>query len=218
MMGPDVLREIVGIVADTKQYGLTQDASSQFYEPWGHLPFSTMAFVVRTANDPAAFAPALRESVRALDPDLPLSLVRRLEDLLAESIAPQRFATILLGTFAAAALFLAAIGLYGVLASAVGQRTLEIGVRMAHGARPRDVLWMFIRQGLGLALAGAAIGLACAVALARLMAAMLFGVQPADAVTLAAVPIAIAAVAALGSVVPACRAMHVDAVVALRGQ
>ena len=126
--------------------------------------------------------------------------------------------TILLGTFAASALSLAVIGLYSVLAYAVGQRTLEIGVRMAHGARAADVLWMFVREGLGLALAGSAIGLACSLGLTRLMSALLFGVKPADPATLAAVTLAVTSTAVLASLVPACRATRVDAVAALRGE
>ncbi len=218
MMGPNVMREIIGIVADTKQYGLAEDTTSQFYEPYGQLPFSAMTLIVRTDNDPVGVAPALRDTVRALDPDLPVGQVRRLEDLLAQSIGPERFSTLLLATFSTSALLLAAIGLYGVLASAVGQRTLEIGVRMAHGARPGNVLWMFIREGLCLALAGSIIGIACALCLTRLIATMLFGVQPADPLTLASVPLAVTAVALLASLVPASRAMRIDAVAALRGE
>lgn len=144
--------------------------------------------------------------------------MRTLADLLERSIGPQRFSALPLGAFAASALSLAVIGLYGVLASAVTQRTLEIGVRMAHGARPANVLWMFVREGLGLTLAGTAIGLAGALVLARLMTAMLFGIEPTDPATLMLVPLALLAVAALASLVPAFRAMRIDAVVALRGE
>jgi putative ABC transport system permease protein len=217
-MEPTGWREVVGVVADTKQYGLAQDTSNQFYEPYGQLPFSMMTLVVRTDGDPASVAPALRSTVHALDPDLPIGQVRTLGDLLAQSVGRERFSMFLLGTFAASALLLAVIGLYGVLACAVGQRTLEIGVRMAHGARPGDVLWMFVREGLGLALAGAAIGLAGALVLTRLMTAMLFGVEPADPATLTLVPLALVAAATLASLVPAYRAMRIDAVVALRAE
>jgi putative ABC transport system permease protein len=173
---------------------------------------------VRTDNNPASVAPALRDTVRALDPDLPVGQVRRLEDLLAESIGPQRFSTLLLGTFAVSALFLAAIGLYGVLACAVRQRTFEIGVRMAHGARPGDVLWMFVREGICLALTGATIGIAGALVLTRLMTTILFGVEPTDPAPLTLVPLALVAVSTLASLVPAYRAMRIDAVAALRGE
>lgn len=218
MMGPDVWREVVGIVADTRQYGLTEDSTSQFYEPYGQLPFSMMTLIIRTAGDPAGVTPALREAVRTLDPDLPVGQVRTLEDLVAQSISRERFSAFLMSTFAASALALAVIGLYGVLAYAVGQRRLEIGVRLALGARPVDVLRMFVREGFGLALAGTAIGIAGALALSRLMTSMLFGVDPADPATLTLVPVALLAAAVLASLLPAYRAMRTDSVLALRGE
>jgi len=208
----------VGIVADTKHYSLTSDTTNQFYEPYGQLSFSIMTLVVRTDSTPAGVAPALRDAVRTLDPDLPIGQLRTLDDLLAQSIGPQRFSARLLGTFAASALFLAVIGLYGALAYAVGQRTFEIGVRMALGARSGNVLWMFLREGLGLALAGAAAGLAGALVLTRLMTAMLFGIEPTDPVTLTLTPLILMAVAVLASLIPARRATRIDAVRALRGE
>ncbi len=217
-MGPEAWREVVGIVADTKQYGLTQDASNQFYEPYGQLTFSSMTLVVRTDGDSASVVPSVRDAVHALDPDLPIGGVRTLDDLVAESIGSQRFSTLLLGAFAAAALLLAVIGLYGVLAYAVGQRTLEIGVRMAHGARSGNVLAMFLREGFGLALVGTGLGLAGALLVTRLMASLLFGVEARDPATLALASITIVVVSTLASLVPAWRATRVDPVVALRGE
>jgi len=173
---------------------------------------------VRTDGDPASLTPALREVVRSLDPDLPVGQVRRLEDLLAQSTSSQRFSAILLGTFAGSALVLAVIGLYGVLAYAVGHRRFEIGVRMAHGARPGDVLWMFVREGLTLGMAGAAFGLAGALALTRLMASMLFGVEATDPTTLTLAPLLLIVAAGLASLIPAYRAMRIDPVAAIRGE
>jgi putative ABC transport system permease protein len=217
-MGHEEWQEVVGIVADTKHYSLTRDTTNQFYEPYGQLSFSIMTLVVRTDSTPAGVAPALRDAVRALDPDLPIGQLRALDDLLAQSIGPQRFSALLLGTFAASALFLAVIGLYGALAYAVGQRTLEIGVRMALGAQSGNVLWMFLREGLSLALAGAAVGLAGALVLTRLMTAMLFGIEPTDPATLTLAPLALVVVALLASLIPAYRAMRTNAVMALRGE
>ncbi len=217
-MGSDAWCEVVGVVVDTRQYGLRGDVTAQFYQPHAQEPFSGMTLVVRTDADPAAVTPALREAVRAIDPAVPVSQVRTLEDILGQATAPERFSMLLLGAFAASALLLAAIGLYGLLAYSVGQRRMEIGVRMAHGAKPRDVLWMFVREGIGLGLLGAAIGLAAALALARLIASLLFGVRPADPATLSVVFVSLVAAAALASLVPAYRAMRTDVVGALRAE
>ena len=125
---------------------------------------------------------------------------------------------VLLAAFAASALLLSAIGLYGLLVYSVGERRIEVGVRMAHGAKPRQVLWMFVREGIGLGLLGAAIGLAAARALSRLVASLLFGVEPTDPVTLSLVFVSLVAAAALASLVPAYRAMRTDVVGALRAE
>jgi putative ABC transport system permease protein len=217
-MGSDAWCEVVGVVVDTRQYGLRQEATAQFYQPYGQLPFPGMTLVVRTDGEPTMAVPALREAVRAIDPAVPVGRVRTLEELLAESTAYERFSMLLLSAFAAAALFLAGIGLYGLLAYAVSQRKVEIGVRMAHGARPCDVLWMFAREGVGLALLGAAIGLAGAVALTHLIASQLFGVAPTDPATLSLVPAALVAAAVVASLVPAYRAVRTDVVGALRSE
>jgi len=217
-MGPLAFREVVGIVADTKQYGLDHDGSSQFYEPYGQLAFSSLTLVVRTAGDPAALTTALRGAVRAIDPDVPVERVRRLDDLVAESLATERFSALLLGAFAASALFVAMIGLYGVMAYTVGQRTLEIGIRMAHGARPARVLGLVLGEGLGLTAAGIGLGLAAALAGGRLISSQLFGVTTTDPLAFTLGPAALLVVAAAACAVPAWRAARVDPIVALRAE
>jgi putative ABC transport system permease protein len=216
MGGGDAWREIVGVVVDTRQYGLRGDTTAQVYDPYGQRSFSAMVLIVRTAGDPSTVASALREAARAIDPAVPIGPVRTLDDFVAQATARERFSMLLLAAFAASALFLAAVGLYGLLAYRVSQRRFEIGVRMAYGARPRDVLWMFVREGVGLAALGAVIGLAAALALARLIASLLFGVAPSDPATLSAVAAGLLAAAALASLVPAWRAMRTDVVGALR--
>jgi putative ABC transport system permease protein len=209
-------REIVGIVADTKQYALTTDTTKQVYDPFAQHPMQGMTLVVRTASDPAGVAGPVRRAAASLDPDLPIGEMRTLSDLVAQSVAPERFSMLLLGAFAVSALFLAAIGLYSVISYSVSQRVNEVGIRMAHGARRGDIVWLVLREGLGLALLGVAIGLAGSVAAGRLMAGLLFHVPATDPATLAAVPAVLLAVAALACVVPAWRAARVDPIVTLR--
>lgn len=217
-MGREEWMEIVGIVGDTRQYGLRNDATAQLYQPYGQLPSGQMTLVVRTDGDPGSAVPVLREAVRAVDPAVPVAQVRALEDLLSEATARERFAMLLLGAFAALALLLAIVGLYGVLAYAVAMRRREIGVRVAHGARPRDVLWLFVREGVGLGLVGAAVGVAAALGLARLVASLLFGVEPTDPATIALTVVVLVAAAVLASLVPAHRAARTDVVGALRAE
>jgi putative ABC transport system permease protein len=217
-MGSDAWMEIVGIVGDTQQYGLRDDATAQLYQPYGQLPLGGMTLVVRTDGAPGTLVPALREAVRAVDPAVPVAPVRTLEDLLSEATARERFSMLLLGAFAALALFLAIVGLYGLLAYAVGLRRLEIAVRMAHGARPGDVLSMFVREGVGLGLVGAVIGVAAALGLGRLIASLLFGVEPTDPATIMLTLVSLVAAAVLASLVPAYRAMRTDVVGALRAE
>ncbi len=217
-MGSEAWCEVVGIVVDTRQYGLRGETTAQFYQPYAQQPFSGMTLVVRTDRGPAFVASVLREAVRAIDPAVPVGRIRTLDDVLAEATGRERFSMVLLAAFAASALLLSAIGLYGLLAYSVRQRRVEVGVRMAHGAKPRQVLWMFVREGIGLGLLGAAIGLAAAQGLARLVASLLFSVTPTDPVTLSLVFVSLVAAAALASLVPAYRAMRTDVVGALRAE
>ena len=170
----------------------------------------------RTEGDPAALAPAVRRESNAIDPAQPVYRVRTMEDVMANSIATQRLSATLLAFFAAIALVLAAVGIYGVMSYMVTQRRHEIGVRMALGARPRDVLRMVVGQGMLLTLIGLVLGLAGAYALTRVMSSLLYGVSATDPFVFLTVPFALAAVALLANLVPARRAMRVDPLVALR--
>jgi putative ABC transport system permease protein len=171
---------------------------------------------VRTASDPAALAAAVRREVTALERNIPIYDVATMEQRLAGSVAARRFNLVLLGLFAALALALAGVGLYGVLAYGVSERTREIGVRMALGAHRRRVLALVIRQGLTLAAVGIAIGVVLAFACSRLLRTSLFGVTTTDPVTYVAIPLLLIVVALLSSYLPARRATRVDPLVALR--
>jgi putative ABC transport system permease protein len=175
-----------------------------------------MSLVLRAQGDPEALASALRRAVQSIDPDQPIYNVRSMDSLLATTLAPRRLSLLLLATFAVTALLLAGVGIYGVLAYSVTQRTHEIGIRMALGARRADVLVMVLRQGLRLVLAGAALGVAAAFGLTRLMSSLLFGVSPTDPATLGAVSVVLVGVALLACFVPARRASGVDPMIALR--
>jgi putative ABC transport system permease protein len=171
---------------------------------------------VRTAGDPLDWVAAVRRQALAVDPDQPVYSVMTMERRLAESVAPRRFQTLLFGVFAAVALAMAAVGIYGVISHSVGRRAHEIGIRMALGAKPRDVLRMVVAQGMRLALIGLAIGLTGAFALTRVMESLLFGVSPTDPATFAIVSLSLAGIAFLATYLPARRATKVDPVIALR--
>ena len=209
-------REIVGVVGDVRFDGLDSKMGPEYYVPYPQGPEASVTLVVRTASDPASLAPALREQVRALDPGLPLYDLRPMEDYLVGSVAPRRFNALLLGSFAAVALALAASGLYGVLAYSVVRRTREIGIRVALGAGPGDVLKLVVAQGMFLVLVGLVLGLAGALILTRFLSSLLFGVGAADPLTFAGVSALLAAVALLACLLPARRAAKVDPVTALR--
>ncbi len=207
---------VVGVVGDVRQYGLDQEQKTQFYRPERQVALHPMSLVLRAQGDPEALASALRGAVQSIDPDQPIYNVRSMDSLLATTLAPRRLSLLLLATFAATALLLAGVGIYGVLAYSVTQRTHEIGIRMALGARRADVLVMVLRQGLRLVLAGAALGVAAAFGLTRLMTSLLFGVSPTDPATLGAVCLVLVGVALLACFVPARRASGVDPMIALR--
>jgi putative ABC transport system permease protein len=214
--GPDKWREIVGVVRDVKHFGLDTDAPPTMYFPMRQVPARGMDVVVRTTGDPLSMAPALRQQVWAGDRNLAIANLGTMNDLVASSITQQRFILTLLACFAGLALLLAAVGIYGVMSYAVTQRTHEIGIRMALGARVGDVLRLVFRQGLVLTLIGVAIGIALAFALTRLMSSLLFGVTPTDAFTFATVAGALLLVALVACLVPARRATKVDPLIALR--
>ena len=208
---------IVGIVGDVRQAGLDLPPRPEIYYPYSQWGFFAPGYLaVRTTGDPMALANAVREQVWAVDKDQPVTGVMPLETMLADYLAPRELQSSLLGAFAGFALLLAALGIYAVLAFSVAQRTQEIGVRVALGAQPRDILRGVLKQGLGLAGLGAAIGVAGALALSRLLASLLFGVSATDPLTLVAAAAVLLAVAAAACFIPARRAMKVDPMVALR--
>lgn len=214
--GPQTWREIVGVVADVKQYGPDQATTAQAYEPFAQKPFSTLAVVIRTHGPSAAMLSALRPAVYAVDAAQPVGNVQPLEEILSGSIARQRFTVQLLSIFAAVALVLAAIGIYGVMAYTVAQRTSEIGLRMALGARPADVFRLIFSQSGRMIGLGIALGLAVTLAASRAVSALLFQTSAFDPLTLAAVLLLLMAAAALACLLPARRATKVDPIVALR--
>jgi putative ABC transport system permease protein len=212
-------RQIVGVVGSVDQgilVKLLKGQIGQVYLPAPQAPMPAMTLVLRTNVDPAALIPAMRSLVRSVDIDQPVFQVQTMDATRAASQASQRLATSLLGSFAMVALLLAAIGIYGVIAYSVGQRTREFGIRMSLGARRLDVLRLVVRQGLVLAGIGIAVGLAGAFALTRLLSSLLYGVNATDPLTFAGVTALLAAVAAVASFLPAWRATRVDPVTALR--
>ena len=210
--------EIVGIVADVKQDALEAKVDPQLFVPYDQLPMESVAFVVRSTADPRTVAAAVQGTVRAVDPDLPVFGLQPMADLVAEATSQSRFYMLLLGGFAAIALLLAAVGIYGVTAYGVRQRTQEIGIRMALGASRDRVLRMVVGQGMALALAGAAAGLAGAFLATRGLHSLLYEVSASDPATFAAVAAVLLAVAALASYLPARRAALTKPQLALKGE
>jgi putative ABC transport system permease protein len=214
--GPDTWREIVGIVGDIKQYGVDKATSAQSYEPFAQVPFSGLNVVIRTNGSPAALLGALRPAVYAVDKDQPIGAIRPLEEIMADSLARQRFAMTLLTVFSLVALVIAAVGIYGVMAYSVVQRTGEFGIRMALGAQQSDVLRLVLTQGGKLIGLGLVIGLAATLAASRAMGSMLFNTSAQDPLTLGAITILLAAVALVACLLPANRATKVNPIEALR--
>jgi len=214
--GPPVPWEIVGVVADVKVGGLGSEALPAIYAPVWQQPRGGGVLAVRTESDPAAVAPTIRAAVRAVDQDVPVTDVRTMEQAAAQSLGQPRMRAWMAGAFAIMALILAALGVYGAISCSVAQSTKEMGIRMALGARPGQVLFRTLRDGLIVAGSGLAIGLAGAFALTRLFRNLLFAVQPADPATYAAASVLLMAVAVLAAYVPARRAARVDPSVALR--
>jgi putative ABC transport system permease protein len=208
-------RTIVGVVADVKQYGLDASGGIALYVPQVQRPQSTLTLVVRTWTEPAAMIETVRREILAIDPEQAVFNVATMDEVLAKSISLRRLSMFLLAGFAALALLLAAIGIYGVLAQSVVQRTHEIGIRMALGAQARDVLKLIVRQGMGLTVIGIAVGLAGAFALTRLLASLLFGVGATDPTTFLWIPVLLAAVSFFACYIPARRAAHLDPIKAL---
>jgi putative ABC transport system permease protein len=207
---------IIGVAGDVRTFGLDQDAGFVFYGSATQYPgWNPMSVVWRS---PGASADTLRASLRSIDASVPVAAVSSMEALLEQSMGPRRFNLYLLGAFAAVSLALAAIGLFGVMAYLVSQRTREIGVRLALGATRGEVFRLILGRGLTLAVIGAIGGVGAALWLTRVMETLLFSVSRTDPVTFIAVPLGLIAVALLASYIPARRAMRVDPVIALRGE
>jgi putative ABC transport system permease protein len=212
-------REVIGVVRDVRQNDLVADPKLQMYLTYEQADwFAPNALVVRTSVDPLSLGPAVRRTVWEIDKDQSVSDIRSMAGIVSEALARQRFSMLLLGVFAALALVLAAVGIYGVMSYSVAQRTREIGIRMALGAQKSDVLKMTIRQGLQLVVVGVVIGLAAAFVLTRVMSSLLFRVSATDPTTFVAIPLLLMSVALLASYIPALRSMKIDPVVALRYQ
>ena len=208
--------QIVGVVADVKPERIENQDWPTIYNPYAQVPVTTMTMVVRTAQPPLSLASAVEREVHQLDPDQPVADMRPMEEVADRAIAGARFNTVLLGVFAEIAFLLAAVGIYGVISCDVSERTHEIGIRVALGAQPADVLKLILGHGARLALYGIAAGLAAAFALTRLLASMLYGVKPTDAYTFVAIPVLLGAVALAASYLPSRRALALDPVTALR--
>jgi predicted permease len=208
--------EIIGVVGNQRERGLDADPTLTVYMPsYGSGP-GPVQFAVHTAGNPTALTPSLRSMLKEIDPNLPLSDVQTLDEIVSRSMAPRRFNMFLLSIFAGVALLLALVGIYGVLAYSVGQRTAEIGLRVALGATPRKVLALIVGQGMRPILIGIGVGLAGALALSRFVSSLLFNVKPMDPLTYVVVALLVAAAALLSCYVPALRALRVDPVAALR--
>jgi len=211
-------REVVGVVGSIKQMALDAPLRPAMYMPHAQAPNNRMTVLVRTAGDPLAMAAAVREQLRAIDKDVPVTHVQTMENVLGASVAQPRFSMLLVGLFAGLALILSAVGIYGVMAYSVSRRSHEIGVRMALGAGAGQVLKLVLKDGMSLALAGIAVGLLGAFGLTRLMASLLFGISAKDPLTFASVAAFLALVALVACYIPARRATKVDPLIALRNE
>jgi putative ABC transport system permease protein len=209
-------REIVGVVSDTKA-ALNEEAGAQMYVPYAQdSGWGAMSFVLRTSGDPSSVTAAVRSEIRSVDKGIPVYNVKTMNDVLATSVAQQRLSMLLLSAFAVVALLLAMIGIYGVTAYYVTQRTQEIGIRIALGAQMGDVMKLILSSGMALALAGIGLGIAGAFALTRLMTSLLFGVKPTDTATFVTVALCLLVTALIACYLPARRATKVDPLSALR--
>ena len=216
--GPlDVVREIVGVIRQVKADGLAAtEESVEIYVPIAQNPWYGATLVVRSAGDPNALVTAVKAAVAQVDKDMPLMRIRTMEQVAADSVAQPKFRAALAGTFAGVAVALAAVGIFGVLAFSVSQRTREFGVRMALGAKMWDVTRLVLAGGARIVLLGIAAGLGASAALTRTIGSLLFGVKPLDPLTFVAAPVVLAAVALTACAIPALRASKVDPAVALR--
>ncbi|HEX5735800.1 MAG TPA: ABC transporter permease [Blastocatellia bacterium] len=207
---------IVGVVAHVKHYGLNAQGREFIYFPYTQTPARQMFLAVRTEGDPSSLAGSVRNEIASMDPDQPIADIRNMEQIVYGSVAQPRFNTMMLGIFAAVALILAAVGVYGVMNYSVAQQTHEIGIRMALGAQQNHILAMVIQQGFVLVSIGVAIGLAGAFVITQFMSSLLYGVKAMDPITFIGVAVILALVALIASYIPARRATRVDPMIALR--
>jgi putative ABC transport system permease protein len=212
----NVLREVVGVTQDVRYFGRDDTLQSIVYVPHRQDSWNSMAITVNSAGDPRSLTASIREEVAATDKNIAVADVKTIGRILEESVEARRLNMMLLTIFAAVALILASVGIYGVLSYSIAQRTHEIGIRMALGARSADVLKLVVGHGLKLVLAGVVIGLGGALLLTQVMKSLLFEVSATDPLTFAVIPLVLTAVALVSSYVPARRAMKVDPMIALR--
>jgi putative ABC transport system permease protein len=210
--------QIIGVVGDVKYQGLGHENEPIYYQLSEGSPFPRSWLLVRTRDDAELNVSAIRDEIRRLDPGVPVDRISTMAQALSDSVALPRFRSLLMTVFAMAALLLAAIGIYGVLAYSVAQRAQEIAVRMALGATVRDVLRLVIGQGSRLAVVGIALGLTEALGLTRVLKQMLFGVSTSDAVTFVIAPLVLGGVAIAASLIPALRAVRIAPASTLRGE
>ena len=209
-------RVIVGVIGDIRMQGLESKIEPAVYVPFEQEPVRQFSVLVRSSGDPAALAAAVRREILAIDPDQPVSDVRTMTEVLANSLLVRRLAVWMLGAFAALALILALVGIYGLTSYSISRRRQEIGIRMALGASQQQIVRMLVRRGIALALAGIAIGLPLSFLLSKFMRALLFGIAATDTATFVIAPLLILCAAAVASYIPARRAMKIDPLVALR--
>ena len=209
---------IIGVAGHVQNYGIGQDTRVQLYSPYRQVPPTNISFVLRTTLESSALTPAIRTAMREVEPTLPVFAIRTMGEIFDTTVTNQRIMLTLLCVFAGLAILLAGIGLYGVLSYLVGQRTREVGIRMALGATPQSVRQLMLRQGLKLAVLGLALGLLASLGLAQLMGSLLYGVSPYDPFSLGAVTLVLLAIGLFASWLPARRATRVNPVEALRAE
>jgi len=214
----NVPREIVGVVGDVRDVALAQKPGPMMYVPFAQAPLYGGEVVVRSSSGISTVAAAVRQAVHSIDKNLPVTDVASFPEMLGRSVSRERFRTFLLGSFSAIALLLAAVGIFGVISYSASQRSREIGIRVAVGARRRDILRLLLGQGAGLALLGLGIGMGFASLLTRLMAGLLYSISATDPLTFGGVALILFAVAIAAAYIPARRATRIDPIVALRHQ
>jgi putative ABC transport system permease protein len=216
--GEPLTGEVIGVAGDVKSGGPDSDTHAMIYWPYTQFPIIFNTLVVRTEGDPLRIAAAVKSQIWSVDKDQPIASIATMESVLGNSVAPRRFNMLLLSIFASLALALAAVGIYGVISYTVTQRTQEIGIRVALGARSSDVLRLVVGQGMRLTLVGVAAGLAVAFAVTRLMSSLLYGVSATDGSTFVVIALLLTGVALLACYLPARRATKVDPMIALRSE